>query len=239
MKKEEYINKLIFELPDYIEGKIDNPGLEKKILNEINTNPEFRKEYEDLKNSFTFLENTELSEPPDHYFSTLLPKINAKLDKNRNTSEISIWEKIFSYWKFAIPLVPIVLIFMIFKFDIFSPEKNLKVEENSNNVIIKEKTNDEIEENKDIAVVQEDSSDESVKTIKEKKYENTHDYTYEDNISSKETPESDNSSTLNKYLDETGTYYEDNADHTLEEDFNSLDKEQQDEIILKLKEADF
>ena len=44
---------------------------------------------------------------------------------------------------------------------------------------------------------------------------------------------------LNKYLEETETYYEENEDYTLEEDFNSLDKEQQDEIILKLKEADF
>ncbi|MBL7129396.1 MAG: hypothetical protein ISS16_10500 [Ignavibacteria bacterium] len=239
MKKEENINKLIFELPDYIKGNIDDPELEKKIQNEINTNPEFRKEYEDLKDSFAFLENTELSEPPDHYFSTLLPKINAKLDKKIKTNDISIWEKIFSYWKFAIPLVPIVLIFLIFKFDIFSPEKNLKVEENSNNVIIKEKTNDEIEENKDIAIVQEDSSDESVKTIKEKKYENTHVYIYEENNSSKEIPKTDNENILNKYLDEIDTYYEDNDDYSIEEDFNSLDKEQQDEIILKLKEAEF
>lgn len=241
MKKEENINKLIFDLPDYIKGNIDEPELEKKIQNEININPEFRKEYENLKDSFTFLENTKLSEPPDHYFSTLLPKINEKLDKQRSTTEISIWEKIFSYWKFAIPLVPIVLIFLIFKFDIFSPEKNLKVEENSNNVIIKEKTNNDIEskENKEIAIVPEDSSDESVKIVKEKKYENTHENTYENNNSSKETPKSDNESILDKYLDEVDTYYEDNEDFTLEEEFKSLDKEQQDEIIQKLKEADF
>ena len=212
MKKEEYINKLIFELPDYIKSKIDNPELKKKIKNEINSNPEFRKEYEDLKNSLSFLENTKLSEPPDHYFSTLLPKINAKLEKHRSTSEISIWEKIFSYWKFAIPLVPIVLIFLIFKFDIFSPGNNLKVEENSNNVIVKEKSNNEIEstENKDIAVIQEDSSDEPVKTVNKQRYNYTNENNYEDNISSKKTPESDNESTLNEYLDGMDTYYEDN-----------------------------
>ena len=62
---------LLLELPDYIEGKLDEEEKVSQISFLINSDSEFRSEYEDLKDAISFSRNNEYSEPHDFYFNTL------------------------------------------------------------------------------------------------------------------------------------------------------------------------
>lgn len=238
MKNKDKIKDLLLNLPDYIEGKIKDPGLIRKIDDEIKTNEDFRNEYEEMKSSFSFIKETSLEEPPEHYFNTLLPKINERLEATHKHKEISIWEKIFSYWKYAIPVIPIILIFIILKIDIFNPDETLKKNE-LNNTIIKEKEDNVIsEKNKDLAVVNEDTNKDTETNIPQyKKSRTSYDYEYTETKDDYDFINSNNTSFVNDYLEEVGDYYDD--EYLLEEDYENLSIEEQNEIITKLKEEDF
>lgn len=98
--------KLLFDLPDFIEGKIDEENKLAQINFLINSDNEFRAEYEDLKNAITFTRNTEYSEPHDFYFNTLLTNIRDRIEQEKSVKQTSIFE-IFkpSFLKFALPLL--------------------------------------------------------------------------------------------------------------------------------------
>lgn len=101
------------ELPDYINGNITDGELEKQIRNEIDNNPEFRSEYESMKNTFALLGTAALSEPSPFYFTNLLPNINEKIDAGAKH------EGIFAGWlvnvlKFAIPALILILGYFIY-----------------------------------------------------------------------------------------------------------------------------
>jgi len=209
------------------------------IEDEIKTNESFRNEYEEIKSSFSFLNEVRLEEPPEHYFSTLLPKINERLEATHKHEEISIWEKLFSYWKFAIPVVPIILIFIILKIDIFNPDETLKKGE-PNKTIIKEKEYNNIikEETKDIAVVNEDNNKDTETNISQYQISRTsYDYEYTETKNDYDFFNQNNTSYIDDYLEEVGNYYDD--EYLFEEDYEGLSTEEQNEIITKLKEEDF
>ena len=238
MKNKDKIKDLLINLPDYIEGKIEDPDLIRKIEDEIKTNEGFRNEYEEMKSSFSFLKEVRLEEPSEHYFSTLLPKINERLEATHKHEEISIWEKIFSYWKFAIPVVPIILIFIILKIDIFNPDETLKKDE-PNKTIIKEKDDNNLikEENKDLAVLNENNNkDSETNILRYQKSRTSYDYEYTETKDNYDFLNS-NTSYVDDYLEEAEDYYDD--EYLLEEDYEELSIEEQNEIITKLKEEDF
>jgi len=238
MKNKDKLKDLLINLPDYIEGKIKDPDLIRKIEDEIKTNEGFRNEYEEIKSSFSFIKKVKLEEPPEHYFSTLLPKINERLEETSKHQEISIWEKIFSYWKFAIPVIPIVLIFIILKIDFFNLDETLK-KDDTNNTIIKEKEDNTIkEENKDLAVANEDTNKDTETNISQyQKSRTSYDYKYTETKDDYDFLNSNNTSNIDDYLEEVGDYYQD--EDLLEEDYEELSIEEQNEIIIKLKEEDF
>lgn len=239
MKNKNKIEYLLINLPDYIDGKIKDTDLIREIENRIKTNADFRDEYEKIKNSFSFLKETKFEEPPAHYFSTLLPKINERLEATQKHEEISIWEKIFSYWKFAIPVVPIILVFIILKIDVFNPDETLK-KDVQNETIIKEKIDNNIikEENKDIAELNEDNNkDAETNILQYKKSRTSNDYEYIETKNDYDFLNSNNTNYIDDYLEEVGDYYDD--EYLSEEDYEELSIEEQNEIISKLKEEDF
>ncbi len=238
MKNKDKQKELLINLPDYIEGKIKDLDLIRKIEDEMKTNEGFRNEYEEMKNSFSFIKKVKLEEPPEHYFSTLLPKINERIEATHKHEEISIWEKIFSYWKFAIPVIPIVLLIVILKIDFFNPDETLK-KDDINNTIIKEKEDNVIkEENKDLAVVNEDTNkDTETKISQYQKSRTSYDYEYTETKDDYDFLNSNNTSNIDDYLEEVKDFYHD--EDLLEEDYEELSIEEQNEIIIKLKEEDF
>ena len=103
------IEHLMHNLPDYITGELHDDGLRKEITDQINSDPLFKAEYEDMKNSFAFLGEATLSDPPGFYFNNLLPNINQKIDslETKPAGLFSGW--LYNALKFAIPALILVL----------------------------------------------------------------------------------------------------------------------------------
>jgi hypothetical protein len=134
------IEILTHNLPDYITGDLYDDELRKEIADQINSDPVFRAEYEDMKNAFTFLGDTSFSEPPGFYFNNLLPNINSKIDAMETKPD-----SIFSGWfanvlKFAIPTL--ILVLGYFLYTQFTGTENREV--------ITEDKHEVIEENKSV-----------------------------------------------------------------------------------------
>ncbi len=113
MNKEDF-GGLLYELPDFIEGKITDELLRSKIISLINEDENFRKEYELLKNSMNTIRNIKTDIPGNEYFSNLTMNINRKIDEKYYNS--GIWEKLqalFINWKFA-TVFSVLLIAVIF-----------------------------------------------------------------------------------------------------------------------------
>jgi len=98
---------LFHSLPDYIASHIDDDELLKEIKKEIELNPEFKSEYEDMKNTCNFLDTAELEGPNDNYFNNLSVRINSRIADN---SKYSMWESIGSMWKILLPAVCVIII---------------------------------------------------------------------------------------------------------------------------------
>lgn len=107
-------NGLLFELPDFIEGKISDDILRSKIISMIDDDRDFRMEYELLKNSLSSIRQTEIESPGNEYFSNLTLKINKKIDESNIT--VGVFEKLMALiinWKFA-TVFSVLLITVIF-----------------------------------------------------------------------------------------------------------------------------
>ena len=142
-------NNLIHELPDFISGNIADNELNQKIRDEIDSNPDFRAEYENMKGTFSFLGETALSEPSPFYFNNLLPNINTRIDALESGKE-----SIFSGWfanvlKFAIPALILVLGYFLYTqlSNTGTNEEQLTKENLDKNEMIREETPDQNDNN--------------------------------------------------------------------------------------------
>jgi len=122
------IDKIRISLPDYIKGNINDYKEIERIEREIENNPDFKKEYRELKESMYFLESVKLIEPPDHYFNTILPRLNKSIEKKKAPGQ-----NIFSflrlkkyYWGYLVPVIPILIMFLIYSeyFNDFNSNEN-------------------------------------------------------------------------------------------------------------------
>lgn len=100
--------ELTYSLPDYITRSINDKDLIFQIERELELNPEFRNEHNELIKTFAFLESSELESPPESYFNNLPVKINART--NENNPEENFWGKLSIFWKILIPALPVIII---------------------------------------------------------------------------------------------------------------------------------
>lgn len=134
---------LLFELPDFIEGKITDDILIGKIISLIDEDNDFRMEYESLKNSLSSIRKTELESPGNEYFANLTLKISKKLDEDNN--KISVFEKLRTLvinWKFATVFSVLLITVIFYKSGLINREgskylneKISEITENSNSTI--------------------------------------------------------------------------------------------------------
>lgn len=106
-------NKLIFDLPDYIQGKIIDKKIIKSIEEEIRDNEDFRNEYETLKAFLKSDISLQEEEAPNGYYNNLLPQILDKLEK-RNRVE-SFYKKYIFNWKLATVFSIFILVIIFYK----------------------------------------------------------------------------------------------------------------------------
>ncbi len=136
-------NGLLFELPDFIEGKITDDVLRGKIIFLIDEDSDFRMEYELLKNSLSSISKTVIESPGNEYFSNLTLKINKKIDEDNN--KISVFEKLRTRvinWKFATVFSVLLITVIFYKSGLINREgskylneKISEITENSNSTI--------------------------------------------------------------------------------------------------------
>lgn len=106
--------ELLYSLPDYINGQLKDHKLIVKIENEIANNPDFEIEYENLKNTFSFLEKTNFEEPSEAYFNNLLPNINAKLDEKKQKKSFNILDYLAPSLKYVLPVICVMFVVYIY-----------------------------------------------------------------------------------------------------------------------------
>ncbi|MFA5011009.1 MAG: hypothetical protein WC644_03550 [Ignavibacteria bacterium] len=108
--------ELLFHLPDYVTGKITDDNLLLRIQSEINSNPEFKKEYESFTETYSTIKDLKFSSPPDHYFTNMVPKINEKIANQKESMGISGFFKLSYLYKYALPAVSVILLIVIITF---------------------------------------------------------------------------------------------------------------------------
>lgn len=106
--------ELLYSLPDYINGQIRDQKLISEIETEIANNPDFKLEYENLKNTFSFLEKTNFEEPSEAYFNNLLPNIRAKLDAQKQKKRFNILDYLAPSLKYVLPAFCIMFIVYVY-----------------------------------------------------------------------------------------------------------------------------
>ena len=116
IKKNFSKEELKHSLPDYINNNISDAELYENISKELEVNSVLKNEFDEMKETFGFLDNNEFSTPPDNYFTNLSVRINEKIQANEN--ELNWWERLGLIWKILIPAVPAaaVIIFILFNF---------------------------------------------------------------------------------------------------------------------------
>lgn len=246
---EKNINILVHELPDYITGNITDEQLNQRIRNEIDSNPEFRAEYESMKGTFSFLGETALSEPSPFYFNNMLPNISNRIDALESGKE-----SIFSGWfvnvlKFAIPALVLVLGYFLYTqfTSSDSTEEQLTNDKNDNNEMIREQpdqSNDNLLSNKDTLkeneeeIINESTTD--VRTVtstpKIKSDPNTF-KTADDGGTNAISFTAEDDDELNELISESATYPVINEDNEIEAVQDDLTSQQQDELLNYLENA--
>ncbi len=123
MNKQFSKEELYHSLPDFISGKLSDPGLERLIWNEIEINPEFKDEYVDLCDTFNFLESARLESPSEIYFNNLSVKINNLIDQEKQP--LSFLEKLAGIRKILIPSGLAVIAAFIILFSFLNSDKDM------------------------------------------------------------------------------------------------------------------
>ena len=130
--------ELLYHLPDYIKGNIHDNKIISIIENELKTNRLFRQEFDKINSTINFLDTTLFDNPPDNYFSELIPEIRVKIaDKNRAKSRKDI-SLTFPFWRYIVPALTVILIIILYH--TVNQETNIinipEVRYNSSNEII-------------------------------------------------------------------------------------------------------
>ncbi|MDQ3022355.1 MAG: hypothetical protein M3R36_17580 [Bacteroidota bacterium] len=112
MKTKFSTEDLIHSLPDYITNNISDINLKTEIENELENNPDFQREYSELKNTFGFLSLNDFQSPSEIYFNNLSVKINNKI----NSPNIfgNFWQRLSLIWKILIPAITVIVIAVVF-----------------------------------------------------------------------------------------------------------------------------
>lgn len=239
----ENINELSLNLPDYIEGKIEDNSLKKRIEEELNTNDMFRAEYEEMKSAFSFLGSTELEAPPAAYFNNLLPKINERISARDETKEESVLQKILSYWKILIPVLPLVLIFILYKTYFMNPGTTIPAKEEK----IQQIQPPEIKEEKPPVITNSETTEkvnENAPTYRHQGDSNNNSRTNTANeepatvieVQTSEAITATTEAALDDMI-ENSPYVEETVD--VETEFEQLDEEEQEDLLTKLQNTDF
>ncbi|HRI85747.1 MAG TPA: hypothetical protein PK536_09920, partial [Ignavibacteria bacterium] len=106
---------LMQSIPDFINDKISDSELSNAVGELIETDSQFKNEYEEVSKTLSFFEKSEFPEPPDNYFNNLPVRINERINPASSVSENSVMFQNFSKaWKYIVPALTVILIALFF-----------------------------------------------------------------------------------------------------------------------------
>ena len=111
MNKQFNKEDLYHALPDYISSTLTDKELIYKISKEIDSDPEFRSEYENLSETLTFIGSTGFEGPEESYFNNLSVKINERIISEKKPE--NFFGRLGLAWRILIPAIPVLIVFLI------------------------------------------------------------------------------------------------------------------------------
>jgi hypothetical protein len=123
-----HFDELLYSLPDYIKGELDDDNVKEQIEAKLLTDSSFREEYESLKATMSFIQDTELESPSEVYFANLQANILSKVHKEKSPRRESILAKLAGYWKVAVPALAVCVVLFIYSQNMNTPQLPLKEE---------------------------------------------------------------------------------------------------------------
>lgn len=237
MKTNNNNEDLLYSLPDYITGKLNDEGIRHNIEEEIRINVSFREEYELMKETYSSIKDLEFSEPPAHYFTNLMPLINQRIENNSGFSFAHMF-RLANLFKYALPAVSVIVLIFIFTF-------SNKSNKNENMFVHTDDTITEIMRNNKDTIKTIEKTVESNTTEEKELTDNTtvnttHKVNREKNTSQtvktvSEKPGINNIEALFTETERTEHY----DDYVYETDFNTLSGKEQADLINKLSNTKF
>lgn len=130
--------ELLESLPDFVSGNISDNVISESLIKLIETDSEFKEEFESVKMSLLFLDQSENEIPEPAYFNNLSVRINQRIDKELTENKSSVMFENFSrLWKYIIPALTLILVILYFTFRHNDTEKIMT--ESGNDKITNEK----------------------------------------------------------------------------------------------------
>ncbi len=109
-------------LPDFIMDRIEDKELISRIKIRIESDSDFRTEYEEIKSAVSFLNSAVLTPPPHNYFSNLSVKINRRIEE-KNKKPGFFTDPLFIFKK-LIPALGLLIVTVYFIFSYLSKDAN-------------------------------------------------------------------------------------------------------------------
>lgn len=109
-------------LPDYILDRIEDKELIGRIKIRIESDSDFRTEYEEIKSAVSFLNSADLTPPPHNYFSNLSVNINRRIEE-KNQKPGFFKDPLFIFKK-LIPTLGLLIVTVYLIFSYLSKDAN-------------------------------------------------------------------------------------------------------------------
>ncbi|MFZ4592481.1 MAG: hypothetical protein ACOYN6_15880 [Ignavibacteria bacterium] len=228
---------LLYSLPDYITGKLNDERIRHNIEEEIRINAGFREEYELMKETYSSIKDLEFSEPPAHYFTNMVPRINQRIESNSGFSFAHMF-RLANLFKYALPAVSVIVLIVIFTF-------SNKSSKNENMFVHTDDTITEIMRNNKDTIKTIEKTMESNATEEKELTDNTtvntsHKVNREKNTNQTvktvtEKPVANNIESLFADTEQTENF----DDYVYETDFSTLSGKEQADLINKLSNTKF
>ncbi len=233
MKKPISKEELLSSLPDFIAGRIKDDALLRTINEEIEHDTKFRSEFESLSEAYNTIQKMKFSEPPSHYFNSLLPRINTRIEEFSKTENKSRFPGIKYIFRYAIPAFSVVLVILIITFSNRNGKDDLGFK--SNDSITLNEVKEDISKNQDASIV-------TGETAKENNYTG-HSGIQEKNKQTSNPivtlSETENAETIIEIFSENGESEETDEEYFGEFDLSELTSSEQAEILTKLENTNF
>jgi hypothetical protein len=233
--------ELLENLPDFINGKIQDEELIIAINLEISADSDFKKEFDLLSSTLEGINSITFSEPPEFYFNNLLPEINEKIYAESKSSKFI--KKFSTIWKLALPVSAVLLIFIGYK-TFFNNNEIINGINNDTQVVINNDFQNKIK-NDDSALMPDDkitsTEQENTKEAGDVINEFTKSFYSKSNISeysSKPGKEENNVTIdLSDNTTDDDVFFSNDDEPNIEQEFEKLNPDEQNKILNEIKNS--